>query len=108
MYQRKLLSNLKQWKNKKHRKPLILRGARQVGKTTLIKMFSEEFDVFIYLNLDIKQDRELFEQVSDAKSFLKLLLLRENRRIVKGQSLLIFIDEIQSSSTAVNMLRYFY
>jgi predicted AAA+ superfamily ATPase len=108
MYQRKLLSTLKQWKNKKHRKPLILRGARQVGKTTLIKMFSEEFDVFIYLNLDIKSDKALFEQVPDVKSFLKLLLLREKKRTEKGQSLLIFIDEIQSSPTAVNMLRYFY
>ena len=108
MYQRKLLNSLKQWKNKKHRKPLILRGARQVGKTTLIKMFSEEFDVFIYLNLDIKLDRELFEQVPDAKSFLKLLLLRERKRIKNDQSLLIFIDEIQSSPIAVNMLRYFY
>ncbi|MFA6924705.1 MAG: AAA family ATPase [Bacteroidales bacterium] len=108
MYQRKVLSNLKQWKDKKHRKPLILRGARQVGKTTLVKMFSEEFDVFIYLNLDTKQDRELFEQAPDVKSFLKLLLLRENKRIEKGQSILIFIDEIQSSPTAVNILRYFY
>lgn len=108
MYQRKLLNNLEQWKIKKHRKPLILRGARQVGKTTLVKMFSKEFDVFIYLNLDIKHDRELFEQVSDAKSFLNLLLLRENKRLEKNQSLLIFIDEIQSSSKAVNMLRYFY
>jgi predicted AAA+ superfamily ATPase len=108
MFQRKLLYSLNKWKNKNHRKPLILRGARQVGKTTLVKMFSKEFDDFIYLNLDIKHDRELFVQVPDAKSFLNLLLLRENKRLEKTQSLLIFIDEIQSSSVAVNMLRYFY
>ncbi len=49
MYQRKLFSDLKEWKLKANRKPLILRGAQQVGKTTLIKMFAAEFDYFIPL-----------------------------------------------------------
>jgi len=54
MYKRKLYSNLQEWKLKENRKPLILCGARQVGKTTLIKIFTAEFDFFIRLNLDLQ------------------------------------------------------
>ena len=52
MLYRKITIHLLDWKIKENRKPLILRGARQVGKTTLIKNFAKEFDTFIPLNLD--------------------------------------------------------
>ncbi|MGM9829107.1 MAG: AAA family ATPase, partial [Muribaculaceae bacterium] len=51
MYTRELINQLHEWRIKENRKPLVLRGARQVGKTTLVKQFSKEFDYFISLNL---------------------------------------------------------
>ena len=56
MFYRKIIDELKEWASKKDRKPLILRGARQVGKTTAIDIFSKEFDRYIYLNLEKKED----------------------------------------------------
>lgn len=60
MFQRLALKALRQWAEKEGRKPLVLRGARQVGKTTLAKIFAEEFDVFINLNLEEKVNADLF------------------------------------------------
>ena len=59
MFKRDILTALKQWMNDSHRKPLVLRGARQVGKTTLIHQFGEEFDNYLYLNLE-KKKLEIF------------------------------------------------
>ena len=56
MFERDILASLKQWKNDTHRKPLVLRGARQVGKTTLINEFGKEFDNYLYLNLEKKEE----------------------------------------------------
>ena len=62
MFARLLHNQLEQWLNKPNRKPLILRGARQVGKTTLVSLFAKRFKQTIQLNLERKEDRELFEQ----------------------------------------------
>ena len=59
MFNRTIINELKKWKNKPDRKPLVLRGARQVGKTTAIKLFAKEFDEFLYLNLE-KQKNGIF------------------------------------------------
>jgi predicted AAA+ superfamily ATPase len=108
MYQRKLFSDLKEWKLKANRKPLILRGARQVGKTTLIKMFAAEFDYFIPLNLDFKSDAKLFDQTDDVSVLLQIVYLKFGIAPTQNQSVLLFIDEIQSSEKAIQLLRYFY
>ena len=60
MFQRLAIKALQQWAQKEERKPLVLRGARQVGKTTLVKLFAREFDVFIELNLEEKENARLF------------------------------------------------
>ena len=60
MFQRLALTALHRWGEKEGRKPLVLRGARQVGKTTLVKLFAREFDVFIELNLEEKENARLF------------------------------------------------
>lgn len=60
MFQRLALKALQQWADKEGRKPLVLRGARQVGKTTLVELFSRNFDVFINLNLEEKNNANLF------------------------------------------------
>ena len=62
MFTRAIVTSLKEWAQKKDRKPLILRGARQVGKTTAVDLFSKSFDQYICLNLEISIDRELFEK----------------------------------------------
>lgn len=108
MFQRKLINKLKDWKFKPGRKPLILRGARQVGKTTLIKMFSEEFDFFLPLNLEVKIDWQLFEQTDDVEVIMQLIYLRAGISPSKTQTVLLFIDEIQNSGNAIRLLRYFY
>ena len=106
MIQRHTIELLRQWKERKDRKPLVLRGARQVGKTTLVEEFAKEYDVFLHLNLEKDADRELFEQNNDVNSLLKAIFIHKNK-IDKG-SVLLFIDEIQYSKKAVAILRYFY
>jgi hypothetical protein len=61
MFQRKIISELRLWADSKYRKPLVLRGARQVGKSTMVKEFGKEFDVFISLNLEKPDHLAIFE-----------------------------------------------
>jgi predicted AAA+ superfamily ATPase len=108
MFKRKLTEDLDRWKKSSFRKPLIIRGARQVGKTTLIEMFSAGFDYFIHLNLERNEDKKIFENNDQIESILQILYLRANISPAPNASLLIFIDEIQNSPQAVRLLRYFY
>ena len=104
---RKAIELLREWRNSDYRKPLILRGARQVGKTTLVKTFAKEFDVFVYLNLEKKEDCSLFEKTDNVNQLLASIFIREGIR-QNAENVLLFIDEIQNSQPAVAMLRYFY
>lgn len=108
MFPRLALEKLKSWSQEVHRKPLILRGARQVGKTTLIEMFAQNYKHYIKLNLDLKKDRALFEQASDAPSLVANILFQHQLPKTALPEILLFIDEIQSSPEAVQMMRYFY
>lgn len=105
--QRHALERLKQWKESDTRKPLVLRGARQVGKTTLVKEFAKEFDNFIALNLEKYEDRAPFETHENVNDLIQSLFMLKHQVQRKG-STLIFIDEIQNSRHAVSLLRYFY
>ena len=107
MFYRTATNHLKAWVKKENRKPLIIRGARQVGKTTVINMFSKEFDQYIYLNLDKPEELKLFENDYSFQDLLMTLFLYANKKRSEGKTL-IFIDEIQNSSNAVKNLRYFY
>ena len=107
MINRKALKYLEEWSENEDRKPLILRGARQVGKTTLVNNFSTKFDVYLSLNLDREEDHVLFEQYSDVPD-LTDAIYRHCRKQKKEGKTLLFIDEIQSSPKAVAILRYFY
>jgi hypothetical protein len=104
---RKILVSLRQWKNNPKRKPLVLRGARQVGKTTAVDIFSREFENYIYLNLELKEDRDIFNEALPIDDLFQAILIIKNVKLKKGKTLL-FIDEIQNSPVAVKMLRYFY
>jgi predicted AAA+ superfamily ATPase len=61
MFEREIQNRFRDWKNNKGRKPLVLRGARQTGKTSAVDLFSSQFDQYIYLNLEKTEDRKLFE-----------------------------------------------
>lgn len=110
MIQRNLLEDLRRWAHKKSRKPLVIRGARQVGKTTLVKEFSKEFDGFVILNLERPDDRKLFEVADTPKKIMEILRLTRlsHMQSLESKRILLFIDEIQSEPKAIGMLRYFY
>jgi hypothetical protein len=107
MFNRSILNKLTEWKNKPDRKPLVLRGARQVGKTTAVEIFSRHFDNYIYLNLEIPEDRNIFKNELAVSELFEAILVIKNIILSKG-TVLLFIDEIQNSPFAVKMLRYFY
>ncbi|MEE9389726.1 MAG: AAA family ATPase, partial [Candidatus Aminicenantaceae bacterium] len=106
-FTRKFISQLNKWTHSENRKPLILRGARQVGKTTAVNIFSKQFDQYIYLNLEKRDDADLFRRNLKIKELLQAIFLYKNITQKKGR-LLLFIDEIQNSPEAVSALRYFY
>ena len=107
MFKRIALKYLREWAQKDERKPLVLRGARQVGKTTLVRMFAKEFDNYIYLNLEEKENSELFAADNSFEDLLSGIFFKANVR-KDSQRTLIFIDEIQNEPKAVQSLRYFY
>lgn len=107
MIKRKALDYLLEWKQKDDRKPLVLRGARQVGKTTLVENFSKHYDVFLKLNLEKAGDSELFEKYQNLSDLIKAIYL-QNKKTIQDTPTLLFIDEIQNNPTAISMLRYFY
>ncbi len=107
MYYRTAIQQLKDWKSSLSHKPMVIRGARQVGKTTLVDEFSKEFKYYIYLNLEQKEDAEIFSRFSDAKKIYEFLCMKKHISQEPSQTLL-FIDEIQNEPKAVAMLRYFY
>jgi len=107
-FNRNILTYLNDWKASRNRKPLILRGARQVGKTTLIKQFAKKYNHFIFLNLEKAADRYFFEELDDVVTITDSLFLSHNIRSNKLGETLLFIDEIQESPKAISLLRYFY
>ena len=107
MFTRAFLSILELWAEAEDRKPLIVRGARQVGKTVAVKLFGERFDRFIYLNLELPRESDIFRRKLPVQETFQAILLKSRLPLVKGQTLL-FIDEIQNCPEAVEILRYFY
>lgn len=108
MFDRIAIQYLRQWAEKEERKPLVLRGARQVGKTTLVRLFAREFDTFIYMNLEEKENAELFAANYSFEDLLAGIYLKANVLQDPSMRTLIFIDEIQNEPKAVQILRYFY
>ncbi len=107
LFKRNLLFELAQWKISSVRKPLILRGARQVGKTTAVNLFATQFDQYLYLNLEKPEEAAPFIQVTDFARLLEALFFIKGKSRAGGTTL-IFIDEIQNVPKAINLLRYFY
>lgn len=108
MFPRKIIPYLIEWKNKKGRKPLVLRGARQVGKTSAVLMFGKQnFQSVIHLNLENIEHLRLFREEISLDDFEKIIQIKFQQKIIPGETL-IFIDEIQNSPSLIKLLRFFY
>ena len=105
---RTLMESLVAWKNKHERMPLILYGARQVGKTWLIKEFgAKNFDDTLYINFEIDGALGMdFEASLDPARLINLLEAYSGRTIVADKTLIVF-DEIQACPSALTSLKYF-
>ena len=106
---REILNDLIKWKNSENRKPLIIHGARQVGKTYIIKEFGKEYyDNLIYVNFETnKEISSQIEDSIDAKYIINKLELFYGEKIIPGKTL-IFFDEIQANERALTSSKYFY
>lgn len=99
---------LRDWKSRPDRKALLLRGARQVGKTYSVRALGESYDELVEINLELNPEyAEIFRLNLDPHRILRDLRLMTGKRLVPGASLL-FIDEIQQQPLAVSALRYLY
>ncbi len=108
MFERNIQNELKKWVLSYPRKPLVIRGARQVGKTTAINQFSAQFKQYIYLNLELPEDRQPFEQFKNLETLLQAIFFLKNKHIDTKSETLLFIDEIQEVPQAIHVLRYLY
>ncbi len=106
--ERFILKDLLSWKNSKYRKPLILKGVRQVGKTWLLKEFGRRnYDNIAYFNFDeSKEIADFFKTTKDTGRILQNLAFINKSPILPEKTLVIF-DEIQESNEALNTLKYF-
>ena len=105
---RNALKALMQWKSSEDRKPMVLKGARQVGKTWLMKEFGRTaYDSFVYFNFDEEDElKSIFEVNKNPQRIVELLSLIAGEKILPGKTLIIF-DEIQECPSALNTLKYF-
>lgn len=107
--QRLLMEQLNKWRTKKNRKPLIIRGARQVGKTWVMKEFGKQyFEHVVYISFDNNERmKQVFEMDFDLSRILSALKVESRQQIEPENTLLIF-DEIQEVPKALTCLKYFY
>ena len=105
---RDILDELKQWKESRFRKPLVLQGARQVGKSFILKQFGEQyFDNYCYVNFDFEKEHKAeFSLTKDPARIVSYLSTVKGMDITPENTLIIF-DEIQECNDALNSLKYF-
>ena len=105
---RNAISELIQWKDSPERKPMVLKGARQVGKTWLMKEFGRNYyESFAYFNFDEEDElKSIFEASKNPQRIIELLSMIGGEKIEPGKTLIIF-DEIQECPEALNTLKYF-
>lgn len=105
---RNAIQDLIAWKDSEDRKPMVLKGARQVGKTWLMKEFGQNFyDSYAYFNFDEEDElNSIFQANKNPHRIIELLSLISGKKILPGKTLIIF-DEIQECPEALNALKYF-
>ena len=106
--ERFILKKLLDWKNSPYRKPLILKGVRQVGKTWILKEFGRRYyENTAYFNFDENEEyKQFFETTRDVERILQNLVLVSGQRIVPEKTLVIF-DEVQDCPKVINSMKYF-
>ena len=105
---RNIDSALQEWKSDEFRKPMLLRGARQTGKTSAVRNFAKQFSSFVELNFEKdKKLADIFSESLDIKRIIRQIEGILRKRIVPGETLL-FLDEVQLCPRAISALRYFY
>ena len=106
--ERMAMSYLLEWKNRQNHKPLIIRGARQTGKTYLVEKFAKtQFENFVKVDFEFDAEAKSIFQSKDPVHITNELSLYFDIEIVAQQTLL-FLDEIQACPEAIAVLRYFY
>jgi uncharacterized protein len=108
MISRNIVKSLEAWGTKERRKPLVLRGIRQVGKTTVVNDFGKQFEIYISLNLELPIDRKAFDEFETMSKLVETIFFTKNKSYSNKKKTLLFIDEIQEVPEAINLLRYFY
>lgn len=105
---RNAIQALVSWKSSEERKPMVLKGARQVGKTWLMKEFGQNYyDSYVYLNFDEEDElKSIFETNKNPHRIIELLSMISGKKILPGKTLIIF-DEVQECPEALNTLKYF-
>lgn len=99
---------LLRWKSAQDRKPLIIRGARQVGKSTTVRHLGKSFEYFLEINFEEqRQVHKLFEEDLNPQEICQNLSILYNTPIVPGKTL-VFFDEVQACLSAISALRFFY
>ena len=106
--ERYIINDLLKWKNSKHRKPLILKGVRQVGKTWILKEFGKQhYENTAYFNFDENEEyKQFFETTKDVDRILQNLMLASGQKITPESTLIIF-DEVQDCPKVINAMKYF-
>ncbi|OVE81225.1 hypothetical protein BVY04_03810 [bacterium M21] len=95
------------WKDSSHRKPLVLRGARQVGKTMLVREFGKSFELYVEFNFDETPDKESMFEGRPIEEVIRLIEVEVGAKLIPDQTLLFF-DEVQAAPSVLPLLRYFY
>lgn len=106
--ERLILNDLLKWKNSRHRKPLILKGVRQVGKTWILREFGKRYyENTAYFNFDENEEyKQFFETTKDIERILQNLMLASSQKIIPEKTLVIF-DEVQDCPKVINSMKYF-
>jgi len=104
-----IIDRLIKWKDSPYRKPLILLGVRQVGKTWILKEFGKtHYDNVAYFNFDENEEyKEFFETTKDVSRILQNLSMASGQNIFPEKTLIVF-DELQDCPKVINTLKYFY
>ena len=96
MFYRKIVKEMERWAASQDHRPLVLRGARQVGKSTAVDLLSQQFDNYLSVNLERSSALQLMESSDDVSELVSQLFLLCGKQPKQGRTL-IFIDEIQNS-----------
>lgn len=105
---RKIVNDLENWKNNPHRKPLIIQGARQVGKTWIMKEFGKtHFENVVYINFESSvRLQQIFSDDFDIQRIISILEI-ESGQTIQSKTTLILLDEIQEANKGLTALKYF-